>query len=315
MAGAGAAGAAAVVPGLARPGQASAAGIGQAKQKIVLRGRAIAAAPPRGSRLVVAHAGRRTIAIVTRGRRRVVDVGGEPLDVAVSPGGRIAAVTTASWDKPGLVIVDLRRASVRARIDVGPAPCCVTFTADGKRIAVSGGEQEGTLHVVDAKKLAVARKTALGICPRGVAAAPKGDAVWVAVSGADRVMRVSTRSGKVGRRLRTARLPERVSPSPDGKRLLVTHGGRGSKRVSELDVASRKLKRRHLVGRQPSAVAWGPSGRRLIAVAGTGEVVAIARNGKRKRYRLGGQPRDIAVAGGRAWVVDSLTDTIDRVKA
>src|SRR5437879_2419280 len=75
----------------------------KARRRVVLRARALTATP-RGNRLIVAHDHSRTIAIVERraGTTRLVDVGGQPLHIAVSPDGRTAAVTTAWWDAPGL---------------------------------------------------------------------------------------------------------------------------------------------------------------------------------------------------------------------
>ena len=303
----------AVPAGVARAAGPVAAGPLQAEQRIVRRGRAIAVAPD-GRRLVVAHDQRRTIAISVPGRdgARLVDVGGQPLAVAVSPDGRLAAVTTAFWDEPGLALVALETGDLLTRVAVGPAPCDVAFAPDG-RVVVSGGEQEGTVHVLDARDFRVVVQRHLGTVPRGVAPDPGGEAAWIALCGLDRVVRVDLSNGRVGRDVRTPPLPERVAVSPDGGRLLVSHAGTGGERVSDIDLASGGVTRRR-AGRLPSAVAWTRRGGRVVTVGGTGEIVAFAPAGGRTIHAVGGAPRGLAVAGRRAWTVDALSGAVSQVR-
>jgi YVTN family beta-propeller protein len=291
----------ALVPPLLRPVRTAAAV--EAKPAVVRRGRAIAVSAKRT--VVVAHAQRRTIAI----GRKLVDVGGEPLELAIAPDGRLCAVTTAFWDEPGLALVDLRAGIVVKRLNVGSAPFGLAFSSDGARLYVTGGEQEGTVSVIDPERLRVVAQRPVGICPRSVAAVPGDDAAWVVLNGSDEIVRVAQRNGRVTRRLRTPALPDRVAVSPDGRRLLVTHGGRRAEHVSEIEIRTKELTR-HRVGRLPSAVAWPRAGRRLVLVGGTGELVQI---GGRRR-RVGGAPRGLAVVGGHAWTADSLTDIVTRVR-
>lgn len=300
------------LPAVAVAGDAAPAGPLQARQETVRRGRAIAVAP-NGRRVVVAHDQRRTLAITVPGRTasRLVDVGGQPLEVAVSPDGRLAAVTTAFWDEPGLAIVDMRSGALLTRVEVGPAPYGVAFA--GERLVVTGGEQEGTVHVLDAGRFRVLAQVPIGTVPRGVAPDPAGETAWVALCGFDQVVSVDLRTGRVRRTLDTPRLPDRVAISPDGRRLLVAHGGMQAEQVSEVDVASRRL-RSHRVGRLPSAVAWTRRGSRLVTLGGAGEIVVLRSGGRRRRHRVGGSPRGLAVAGNRAWTVDALTGAVRRVQ-
>jgi DNA-binding beta-propeller fold protein YncE len=286
----------------------------QAKRATVRRGRAIAVSP-KGDRVVVAHAQRRTIAVYGPGRTpaRLVDVGGQPLEVAVSPNGRLAAVTTASWDEPGLALVNLRGGTLLARVPVGPAPFDVAFSTDARRLIVSGGEQEGTVHVLDTHSLKVVTKAAIGTVPRGMAPVPGGQAVWIALNGDESVVRMDLRTGRVRRTIRTPRLPDRVAISPDGRHLLVSHGGRDAEYVSQIDVKSGRLTRRR-VGRLPSAVAWTRAGRRVVALGGTGELLVFGGKRRTRRIRVGGSPRGLAVAGNGVWTADALTEAVRRVR-
>jgi DNA-binding beta-propeller fold protein YncE len=307
-----AAAASATAPALVRTQAAPALPAPLADPRNVLRGRALAISPRR-DRVVVAHDRARTIAIVAGQSTRVVDVGGQPAEVAISPDGRLAAVTTGFWDKPGLAIVDLGTGAVRTRVDVGPAPFDAVFTAVGPGLLVSGGEQEGRVYVVDTARLAVVEQAQVGLVPRGLARTLEGTAAWLALNGEDRVVRVNVRTGRIERSRDTPALPDRVAVSPDGRRLLVSHGGRRSHAVSEIVISTGRVIR-HEAGRLPSAVGWTRNGTRLVALGGTGEVLAVDRRGRRKTHRVGGSPRGLAVAGERAWTVDSLTGQLAKVR-
>lgn len=306
--------------GVGHPGVARAADLPaitpKAKLAIVRRGRAIAVSP-RGDLTVVAHERARTIEVRgPRGAVRLIDVGGQPLDVAVAPSGKLCAVTTAAWDTPGLVIVDLRTGVVRARVAVGDAPSAVTFTHDGRRILVTGGEQEGRVWIVDARTSTVLTSRPVGLVPRGIAIAgptPKALA-WIALNADSRLVGVDTRSGRVMRTQLTSRLPDRVAASRSGRRLLVTHGGMGVEHVSEIDLATRRTTSR-VAGRLPSAVAWTPRGRRLVALGGDAAIVVLGTRGGARRLPVSGAPRGLAVVGTRAFTVDGLTGAVRRVKA
>lgn len=284
----------------------------RATQAVVRRGRAIAVTP-HGDTILVAHDQRRTVAIRgPRGRSVLLDVGGQPLDVAVAPDGRLAAVTCAAWDGPGLVLVDLRSGTVRGRVDVGPAPFAAVFTPDGRRILVSGGEQQGTVHILSARRMRVLASQPVGLNPRGIAVGPAGGPAWIALNGDSRIVGVDPRSGRVTRELASARLPDRLALSPGASRLLLTHGGRSTDHVSELDLRTGRSRRR-TAGPLPSAVAWTRRGRRLVALGGAGELVVLGARGVR-RLPVSGAPRGLAVAGSRAWTVDGLSGDVDRVR-
>jgi DNA-binding beta-propeller fold protein YncE len=312
------AGAAAAVaaPAVAR-GQAPSSGLAgklQAKQKIVLRGRALAV-DPRGRRAVVAHDRRRTVGIVGTGggTPAVIDVGGQPAEVAVSPDGGLAAVTTGFWDKPGLVVVDLDRPAVRTRIDLGAAPGAVAFDRTGKRIAVAGGEQEGSIHVFTTDGLGTVAQAQIGPVPRGIALERAGTAAWIALNGDARVVRVDLHTGRVKRSLPTPALPDRVAISPDGRRLLVTHGGRDAAHVSEVEIKSGRVHRQY-AGELPSGVGWTAAGERLVALGGENAVVRLGGGRRHARRTVGVAPRGLATAGRRAWTVSALTGELSGVR-
>lgn len=283
--------------------RAEAAAVTPIRQVIVRRGRAVAASPD-GRRLVIAHDMRQTVSIVTGGRRRLVDVGGYPVAVAVSPDGALAAVATASWNKPRVLLVSLSTAEVRSRHTLGKAPRDVGFTADGERLVVIGGEQEGTLHVLDvgAPEPELDHRVVLGRVPRGLALAPDSRRAWVTLEADGHIVGVDLERGRIVRELRTPALPDRLAISPRGRRLLLTHGG-GDTRVSEIELSSGEV-HRHAAGRHPSAVAWTRGDRRLVALGGEAAVLELGRRNRRRK--VAPAPRDLAVAGRRFWTVSAL---------
>jgi DNA-binding beta-propeller fold protein YncE len=253
------------------------------------RGRAIAA---HGRTLVVAHDLRDTVAIVRGRRRRIVDVGAQPLAVAVGPD--VVAVATAGWDAdPALVVLDPATGDIRRRRTLPFAARALRFA--GERLVVAGGEQEGTLLVVGGPRVE------LGRVPSGLAV--HGDRAWVALQADDRVAEVDLERGRIVRERRVAALPDRLAVAPDGRRLLVSHGGRDT-RVTLLD--GRDAQRLH-AGRQPSAVAFTAAGAPLVALGGEDAVVRL---GRRARRRVGAAPRDLAVAGRRFFTVSALSARI-----
>lgn len=293
----------AATPLLLRPASAGASKVEPVRQRIVRRGRAVAVS--RGGRhVVIAHDMRETVSIVTRGakRQRIVDVGGQPVAVAVAPDGKLAAVATASWKTPGVVLVELATGKVGARRRLGPAPRDLVFTPDGEHLLVIGGEQEGTLQIldIDATELEHDHRVHVGRVPRGVATTDRR--AWVTLQADGHIVGVDLKTGRVVRRIRTAGLPDRLALSPRSDRLLVTHGGHDTQ-VSEIVLRGGKI-HRHAAGRQPSAVAWTRGGRRLVALGGEAAVLDLDR---RRRRAVAAAPRDLAVAGRRFWTVSALT--------
>jgi DNA-binding beta-propeller fold protein YncE len=306
----GAAAAALGAPALTGSEAQAAAGLVPAKRRTVRRGRAIAVAPRSGT-IVVAHAARRTIGVRSHGKTRQVDVGGEPLEVAISPDGRLAAVTTAFWDEPGLALVHLAGRPQVVRVEVGDAPCGVAFTRDGARVLVSGGDEAGEVFSVDVRRRRVVARHGLPGCPRSIAVTG-ADRAWVALNSRARLALVDAKTARTLRTVRVPALPDRLAVSADGKRALVSHGGRDATRVTDVDLAKGRL-RRHRAGRLPSGVGW--SGERMVvALGGAGKIVVISRGGRVARHAVGGAPRGLAVVRRTAWTVDALSGKVGRVR-
>jgi DNA-binding beta-propeller fold protein YncE len=107
-----------------------------------------------------------------------------------------------------------------------------------------------------------------------------------------------------------------LAVSPDGRRGFVSHNGLAGRRITALDLTQWKAGRRLVTGDDPSGIAFDRTGRLvLVANAGAGTVSVLnARTGKRRRLRVGGTPRAVAVTGGRGIVADAETGRLSAIR-
>lgn len=240
--------------------------------------------------------------------RRSIDVGDAPLDLALSPSGRRALVTTGFYDRPGLAVVDLAAGKVTSHVTVGRGAYAVAFAPDGNAY-VAGGGSAGRLLRVDPRHGRVTGEVALGRDPRGLAITPHGGYALVALNGDAQVAVVALATLEVVGRIATAPFPYLVAAAPAGGRAHVSHNDFGARHVSVLDVLGGRTVHRLAVGPDPAGLAC--SGLRALAVAerGAGTVsVYDPRSGRRRRrIAVGGWPRAIALRGRRAYVADEQT--------
>jgi DNA-binding beta-propeller fold protein YncE len=247
------------------------------------------------------------------GRRgRSIDVGGAPVGLAISPGGTLALVTTAFYDRPGLALVRLSSGRV-SRVDVGPEPRAVAFAPDGESAYVAGGGAKGTLTRVRPGSGRVERTVRIGAHPRSLAITPDGEHALVTLNGDAGLAVVKLRGGMRVRRIRTPDFPAAVAVLGEGRRALVTHNGFEAGAVSVIDLGKGAVERKVSVGPDPCAVAASRS--RAVVVTRAGRAVVLDRRGRRLRsLKLGGQPSAVAISGGRALVVDGRTGRLRRIR-
>lgn len=248
-------------------------------------------------------------------RGRSIDVGGAPVDIAISPRGDLAFVTTAFFDHPGLAVVDLRTGEVD-RLDVGPDPHGVALSPSGRSAYVSGGGAKGTLTRVDPATRRVDAPMPVGAHPRGLAVLPGGKKVLVAVNGAAQVAVVAVEHGRVTRRIATAPFPDRLATSPHGSRALVTHNGFGARTATLIELTGKKGRRQLRVGADPTGAHFSPSGRTALVTTASGIVAVLdGRTGRRRRsVRSAGRPSAVVVVGSRGIVADGRTGSLAAIR-
>ena len=149
-----------------------------------------------------------------------------------------------------IIVVDLAKAAVAARIPVGKRPRGIKLSRDGKLlyVALSGSPRGGP--GVDESKL------------------PPGDRA------ADGVGVVDLATRKLLRTLESGQDPESFDLSRDGKTLYVSN--EETAEMSVLDLASGKVTRKVAVGHEPEGVTLRPDGKAVYVTSETdSEITAV----------------------------------------
>src|SRR5215470_6726057 len=215
-----------------------------------------------------------------------VDLGSVPLGMAVSPDGNYAAVVLSGWREQGLQIVDLKARKVTQTLEQPAAFLGVVFARDGKRLYVSGGNDDSIfVYAWENGAAKFDRKIVLGQqkpdktgsrYPAGLAISPRGGLLYVAENIGDGIAVVDPESGQIVQRLPTDHYPYGIEVAADGK---VYASAWGADSVSVFKMAKDgKLKPagRVAVGRHPSALVANKSGSRLyVALAGSDEIAVV----------------------------------------
>ena len=117
---------------------------------------------------------------------RQVELGCFPVNIAVHPGGRFAAVLHCGYGAHELLVVDLAGGKVVCRTPVHEAFYGVEFTAEGKRL-FCGGAGDEVIHVYDFRDGALSQDRPLRLrearqrgVPAGLALNGAGDRLFVA---------------------------------------------------------------------------------------------------------------------------------------
>jgi DNA-binding beta-propeller fold protein YncE len=153
-----------------------------------------------------------------------------PRDLAVSPDGKtlLAALNLAH----SAAIIDTESREVRY-VKTGRYAYGAAITRDGKKGLVSN-EADGTVSVIDLESASEDKEITVGphlSHPEGMAADPKADRVYVAVTHQDLVRVIDTKTMEVERSLSVERpqglgtAPVAVSVTADGSRLIVSDSG------------------------------------------------------------------------------------------
>jgi DNA-binding beta-propeller fold protein YncE len=259
--------------------------------------------PARARRLAAVVALERAgAAAVLRGPRwrvaRRLPLPAGPHNVAVSPDGRFAAVTSPPADR--VTLIDVRRARVLARATVGGAPHDVSFTRDGGAVWVSA---ESAGRVV---KLSVPRGRVLGgrrtaAPPHDLRVTPDGRHLWVTLDGSGVVEVRGARRGRLLARATPGGAPHDLAFEPEGRRIWFSNWSSGT-----LTVASRGTGRRVAsvaAGAEPHHFAFG-LGCLWVSDNDRGVLVRVAPDRLQVRGTtvVGAAPHHVAVVGRRVLV-------------
>ncbi len=154
-----------------------------------------------------------------------IELGDFPVNVAVHPGGRYAAVLHSGYGPHEIVMIDICNATITSRTPVREADYGLQFSRDGRKVFCSGSSDE-CVHCFDFRDGALANHTQIQLRDPKLRAVPAGltvngaaDQVFVADVWGNRVTRakVSPRPEPVDIFLGTNLIPLSIAPVPEGE--------------------------------------------------------------------------------------------------
>jgi DNA-binding beta-propeller fold protein YncE len=188
-----------------------------------------------------------------------------PIDLAVLADGRRALALNHASDLVSLL--DLKEGKVLAEHPCGHKPVAIACSHDGTRAAVSNLWSGGvTFLEIQGSVLKSAGHTAAGAFPRGLAFAPNGQTLFVAVAGQDEVIQLDWKSHKVLRRWPAPCEPRQIVLSADGRLLGAASSLSGQVRCWETQTGRLRWERTIEDGFNLRGLAFTPDGKGMICV-------------------------------------------------
>ncbi|MDO7846976.1 alkaline phosphatase family protein [Hymenobacter sp. M29] len=208
-------------------------------------------------------------------------LGDLPLNLQISPDGRLAAVVNAGWGKNSVQLLEVATGKLLDTKEVPAAWAGLAFAPDGRTLYASGG-QHNRIHTfrVEGQKLLADSALVLGQkWPK-----QKIGVTGLAVDGRRQQLYAVTREDnslytfdlKTRRILRTLRLPAEayaVLLSPDGARLYISLWGGHA--VAVYDVETEQLMPSIPVESHPNDLALTRDGRRLFVANANSNSVSV----------------------------------------
>ena len=240
--------------------------------------------------------------------------------IALASGtARAQSAFVTDYSNSAVSQIDLVSGNVVATIGVGALPLGVAVTPDG-RTAYVASLGLGTVSVIDAASHKVTTTIAVSATAVvwGLALAPDGSAVYVAVQGSSAtsdgsVAVISTASNTVTGQVAVGVGPVYLAVSPDGSRVYVAN--QSDKTVSVLDTASRKIVATIGVGSSPTGIAVTPDGSTVYVADQAGNTISVIDTGtgiRTTKIPVGQAPYGVAFSpdGAKAYVTNSTDGTV-----
>ena len=221
-----------------------------------------------------------------------IDLGSMPLGIALAPEGKRVVAVLSGWREQGIQVVDLESKKVLQTIPQEAAFYGLAFSADGKQLYVSGGNEDliyayswsngsATLD----KKIILGEKKpdkTGSRYPAGLAVSQKGNLLYVVENVGDALAVVDPSSGRVVQRFSTDHYPYAVKVAPDGKVYVSAWGSNTISIFRAFADGTLSNAGRLVVGPRPSALVINPDGSRLfVALAGTDQIAIVDTRARR----------------------------------
>jgi len=210
-----------------------------------------------------------------------IPLGDLPVNMALHPSGKWAAVLHAGYGEHEVVIVDLERKAIVVRAAVPYAFYGLCFDATGRRLYASGGEDDLVRayrfekgYLSDPHEIPAGTPGGKGVVS-GLSVSRDGKTLFAASAWGDTVALIGLGPKAPVRR---ARLPEgsypyATLPSEDGRRLFVSLWGRAA--VAVVDIASGAVAATWATDSHPTEMALTKDGSRLFVACANSNLVRV----------------------------------------
>jgi YVTN family beta-propeller protein len=191
------------------------------------------------------------------------------------PEGKDVCSPATAGDKSFLYRIDTKTFKIDQVIPVGAVPKYVAVTPDDSTVLVTNW-CSWTVSVVNVKTASLVATIPIGgAYPRGIAISPDSKTAFIAVMGAQRIVKVDLASERVSTFAHTGNGPRHILISPDGAYLYVTNNSSGT--VSKVDAATGKVLKTVATGDEPRSMAISGDGLAIYVVNYTSSTVSKLR--------------------------------------
>jgi YVTN family beta-propeller protein len=180
------------------------------------------------------------------------------------PEGKDVCTPATAADPSFLYRIDAETLKIDQVIPVGSVPKYVAVSPDDSTVLVTNWCSR-TVSVVDVKTAKVVGTIPVGgAYPRGIAISPDSKTAFIAVMGAERIVKIDLASEKVSTFAHTGNGPRAILISPDGSYLYVTNNTSGT--VSKVDAATGEVLKTVATGDEPRSMAISGDGLAIYVV-------------------------------------------------
>ena len=209
-----------------------------------------------------------------------IPVGDLPLNMIVSPDGKYLAVTNNGYSEQFVSIIDIARQKQVQTLPVRASFFGLDFSADGKKLFVSGGGKD-EIYVFTRKDTLFTRTDTISILsgsPKkqfvmGIKSANKGQILYVATRTSKELLKISVPDKKILQRLPFDHFPYDVVAGPEGKNIYVSIWGGHA--VAVVHAENLTLLKNIPVGDHPNKMTLAADGRLFVANANTDNISVI----------------------------------------
>lgn len=211
-----------------------------------------------------------------------IPVGDLPLNMALSPDGKLLAVTNNGYSRHFISLISTEKDTVVSELETGKSFFGLAFSPDGRALYASGGSTEQVLtwqrngsDFTPGTPISLKGPDAPPkIFPAGMAFSKDGQTLYVAENRGDCLAFVSLQKNQVEKHIQVGPFPYDIKVSPSRSRLYVSLWGGSS--VGVVDTQSGAIISSIKVGDHPNTMLFSPDEKLLyVACSNTDDVWVI----------------------------------------